>query len=78
MSAAPQRSDVLAMLATYRDRRPEDVPERIDSLELTWLVYQIEQRCGVFDADDATLDRMRTVSGVVDVLAERGVELSRD
>ena len=44
MPAVLQRSDVVAMLATYGDRQPEQVPEAIDSLELVWLIHQIEQR----------------------------------
>ena len=53
---APQRSDVVAMLATYGDRQPEQVPEAIDSLELAWLIHQIEQRYGALDVDDDMLD----------------------
>jgi hypothetical protein len=63
-----QRSDVVAMLATYGNRQPELVPESIDSLELAWLIHQIEQRYGVLDVDDDMLERMSTVTGVVDVL----------
>jgi acyl carrier protein len=71
MAGAPQRSDVVAMLATYGDRRTEQIPEGIDSLELTWLIHQIEQTYGqVLDVDDDTLGRMSTVTGVVDVLRD--------
>ena len=73
MSGAPLRSDVLALLAAYRDRRPDDVPEQIDSLALTWLLYQLEKQYGVIDLDDEALDRMGTVGGVLDVLREHGV-----
>jgi hypothetical protein len=66
----PQRSDVVAMLATYGDRQPEDVPEVIDSLELAWLVHQIEQRYGELDVDDDMFRRMSTVTGAVDVLRD--------
>jgi hypothetical protein len=66
----PQRSDVVAMLATYGDRQPEQVPEAIDSLELAWLMHQIEQRYGVLDVDDDMITRMSTVTGVVDVLRD--------
>jgi hypothetical protein len=69
----PQRSDVVAMLATYGDRRPDQVPEAIDSLELAWLIHQIEQRYGELDVDDDTIARMTTVTGVVDVLKNRRV-----
>jgi acyl carrier protein len=46
------------------------VPEAIDSLELAWLIHQIEQRYGVLDVDDDMLERMSTVAGVVDVLSD--------
>lgn len=64
---------MLALLATYRDRRPDDVPEQIDSLALTWLLYQLEKQYGVIDLDDETLNRMDTVGGVLEVLREHGV-----
>ena len=64
-----ERADVLAMLATYGNREPAQVPENIDSLELAWLLHQIEQRTGrALDLDDEELARMSTVSGVVDLL----------
>ena len=77
MSGAPLRSDVLALLASYRDRRPDDVPEQIDSLALTWLLYQLEKQYGVIDLDDEALDRMGTVDGVLDVLREHGIGRQR-
>jgi hypothetical protein len=73
VSALPQRSDVVAMLATYGDRQPDQVPEAIDSLELAWLIHQIEQRYGALDLDDAALTRMSTVTGALEVL--RGLEV---
>jgi hypothetical protein len=69
----PQRSDVIAMLASYGDRQPDQVPEAIDSLELAWLIHQIEQRYGELDVDDDTIAQMTTVTGVVDVLTDRRV-----
>jgi acyl carrier protein len=76
MPGALQRADVVAMLATYGDRQPEQVPEAIDSLELAWLIHQIEQRYGIFDADDDTLERMSTVTGAVGVLADLKIGLA--
>ncbi len=60
------------MLATFGDRQPEQVPEEIDSLELVWLIHQIEERYGDLDLDldDDILDRMSTVTGVLDVLKD--------
>jgi acyl carrier protein len=72
----PRRSDVIAMLATYGDRQPDQVPEAIDSLELAWLIHQIEQRYGELDVDDDTIARMTTVTGVVDVLKDRRVGIA--
>jgi hypothetical protein len=66
-----ERDDVVAMLASYRDRSPADIGERVDSLELAWLVHQVEQRYGVvLDLDDGTLARMSTVTGAVTVLRD--------
>lgn len=74
MAATPGRDDVIAMLATYGDRGPEQIPEQIDSLELVWLLHQVEQRHGMrLDLDDDTLLRMSTVDGAVAALADLGV-----
>jgi len=70
MAGVLRRSDVVAMLATYGDRQPEQVPEAIDSLELAWLIHQIEQRYGPLDVDDDMLARMSTVTSVVDLLRD--------
>jgi hypothetical protein len=78
MAGVMQRSDVVAMLATYGDRQPEQVPEAIDSLELAWLLHQIEQRYGALDVDDDALARMSTVTGALDVLKELRTGLSHD
>lgn len=78
MPGTLQRSDVVAMLATYGDRQPEQVPEAIDSLELVWLIHQVEQRYGALDVDDDVLARMTTVTDVVGVLQELRVGSSHD
>ena len=65
------------MLATYGDRSPEQVPEAIDSLELAWLIHQIEQRYGALDVDDDMIGRMSTVTGALDVLTDLLVGSSR-
>jgi hypothetical protein len=71
MTTPPDHDDVVAMLATYRNRAPEQVGERIDSLELAWLVHQVEQRYGLtLDVDDDELGRMSTVAGAVAVLGK--------
>jgi len=67
----PGRDDVVAMLASYGDRPAAAVRERIDSLELAWLIHQVEQRYGVaIDLDDDALARMATVTDAVEVLRE--------
>ncbi|WP_040478668.1 hypothetical protein [Longispora albida] len=59
------------MLATYGNRTAADVRERIDSLELAWLIHQVEQRYGVeLDLDDDVLARMSTVDNAVTALGE--------
>jgi len=71
MPSTPDRQEVVAMLATYGNRDPEAVRERIDSLELAWLLHQVEQRYGVaLDLEDDKLARMSTVAGAVDVLRD--------
>lgn len=65
----PNRQDVVDMLATFRERSPGEVGEQIDSLELTWLVYQVEQRYGVSLAgSDDEIARISTISDAVEVL----------
>ncbi|GIH06770.1 hypothetical protein Rhe02_48370 [Rhizocola hellebori] len=60
---------MIAMLATYGDRTADQVRERIDSLELAWLIHQVEQRHGVvLDLDDDSLAEMSTVDGSLAVL----------
>jgi hypothetical protein len=78
MAGVLQRSEVVAMLATYGDRQPEQVPEAIDSLELAWLIHQIEQRYGALDVDDDMLARMSTVTSVVGLLKDLKVGSPHD
>jgi hypothetical protein len=67
----PDRDDVLAMLASLDGRAADDVPELIESMELAWLVNQVEQRYGVrMELDSGQYGRMTTVSGAADVLRE--------
>lgn len=73
MGATPGRGEVVALLATYGDRHPDEVPETVDSLELAWFVHQLQERYGrPFDPDDEVLARMTTVTEVVRILAEHG------
>ncbi|MFP8961054.1 acyl carrier protein [Streptomyces nanhaiensis] len=65
----PGREDVIALLARHGECAPEDVGERIDSLQLAWLVHAVEERYGVrLDLGDDDLEAMDTVAGAVAVL----------
>ena len=71
MGATPDRTDVVAMLATLGNREAAQVSDRIDSMELAWLIHQVEQRYGVsLDLDDDLLARMSTVDQAVDALRD--------
>ena len=64
------RDQVVEMLASYGDRAPEAVPETIDSLELAWLIHQVEQRYGVLlDLSDDELVTMSTIDAATEVLS---------
>ncbi|HEY0636103.1 MAG TPA: hypothetical protein VGD67_00515 [Pseudonocardiaceae bacterium] len=68
-SATLERADVLAMLAGYGDRGAGQVGEELGSLEVTWLVAQVEQRHGlVLDLSDDEFAEMTTVTDAVRVL----------
>jgi hypothetical protein len=67
----PSRADVVAVLAEMGDRATEDVTERIGSLELAWLVSQVEQRYDTtLELTDETVQQMATVTGAVVTLRE--------
>jgi len=71
MKPALERKDVVEMVASFGDRPVSEVGERIDSIQLAWLVHQVEQRYGVeIELDDAQFGRMSTVTGAVEVLRE--------
>lgn len=67
------------MLAAFGDRRPEQVSESIDSMELAWLIHQVEERYGRrIDLDDAVLARMTSVSSAAEVLRDHVFEAADD
>jgi hypothetical protein len=79
VSGFPERADLLTMLAAFGDRRPEQVSENIDSMELAWLIHQVEERYGRrIDLDDAALARMTSVSGAAQVLRDHLFEAADD
>jgi hypothetical protein len=64
--AAPGREEIVEMLAAFGDRSPDSVPERIGSMELTWLITSIEQAYQVtLEPTDEELASMTTLSGAV-------------
>ncbi|WP_328303204.1 acyl carrier protein [Streptomyces sp. NBC_00435] len=66
---APGREEVIALLAEHHACAPSAVGERIDSLELAWLVHVLEERHGILIDLDEELEAMDTVDGAVTVLA---------
>ncbi|GAA0603444.1 acyl carrier protein [Kribbella sandramycini] len=63
----PGRAEVIDWLAGLGQRPPG--AERLDSMELAWLVHQVEQRYGVELSDDQ-LAQMTTIDAAVAVLGE--------
>jgi hypothetical protein len=63
----PGRADIITWLAGLGDRPP--TAERLDSMELAWLVHQVEQRYAV-ELDDDQLARIATIDDAVIVIAE--------
>jgi hypothetical protein len=69
VSPTPGRRQVIAMLAAYGDRPPEDVAEQITSLELVWLLHCVEQQYGIqLDSSSDEIARISTVSDAVGLL----------
>ncbi|MGN9776887.1 acyl carrier protein [Micromonospora sp. H33] len=61
------RADLVTMLADLTGRPTTDVPERIGSMELAWLVHLVEQR---YDRRlDLTDDQLAGIRTVDDALA---------
>ncbi len=71
MSTPPGRQDILDILASLGGRDTAEASETIDSMELAWLVQQVEQRHQVvLDLGDDELAQMSTVDGAVGVLRD--------
>ena len=67
----PTRAEVIAVLATLGDRAAQDVTERIGSLELAWLVSQVEERYGTtLELTDEMVRQMSTITCAVVTLRE--------
>jgi hypothetical protein len=68
---APDRAEVVEMLAAFGQRSVDEVPEQIGSLELTWLITKVEIEYGVtLELSDETLMSMTTVTTAVSALRD--------
>lgn len=66
----PDREEVVAILAKLGDRTPDEVTDPIGSLELAWLISEVEQRYGAtLELSDEAMTQMVTVSGAVTTLS---------
>jgi acyl carrier protein len=67
----PTRAEVIAVLAELGDRAAADVTERIGSLEVAWLISQLEQRYDTtLELSDEAFQQMETVTGAVVTLQD--------
>ena len=67
----PTRAEVVAVLAELGDRAAGDVTERIGSLEVAWLISQLEQRYDTtLELTDEAFQQMATVTGAVVTLRD--------
>lgn len=65
------REEVLTLLARFGNRSPELVDEHIGSLELTWLLAEVEQeREVVLELSEQRFASVRTVDDAVRVLSD--------
>lgn len=73
MSAQPalERADVLQMLQSLNERATDPARERLSSMEVAWIVHQVEQRYSIeLDLDDDQLAKLRTIDDAVQLLGE--------
>ncbi|MEO6701060.1 MAG: hypothetical protein ABI140_21710 [Jatrophihabitantaceae bacterium] len=68
---ALERADVLSMLQPLNERTSDPGRERLSSMEVAWLVHQVEQRYSVrLDLEDDQLAKLRTVTDAVQLLGD--------
>ena len=68
-TTALDRAQLVSMLAPLAHRSRDPEAERLDSMEVAWLVHQVEQRYQVrLDLDDDELAKMRTITDAVQLL----------
>jgi acyl carrier protein len=64
------RTQVATLLARFGNRSPEQVDENIGSLELTWLLAELEQEYDVvIDLTEHQFEAVRTIDDAVVVLS---------
>lgn len=69
LPAPLDRATVIGMLAAFGDREPAAVEEQIGSLELTWLVTEVEQHYGTtVELSEDVLESILTVDDAVRVI----------
>lgn len=67
----PGREEVVTILAKLGDRTPDAVTEQIGSLEVAWLISEVEQQYQVtLELSDEALAQMVTISGAVATLVD--------
>lgn len=65
------RERLVAMLAPLAHRAQNPDAERLDSMEVAWLVHQVEQQYQVsLDLDDRALAKLHTLTDAVAVLGD--------
>jgi hypothetical protein len=63
------RAEVVEILAGLGGRGPQSVDEALGSLELTWLITELEQRYSVvLELSESDLSGIATISDALDVL----------
>jgi acyl carrier protein len=64
------REEVVTLLARFGNRPPEQVDEHLGSLELTWLIAQLEQEYDTaIELTEHQYASVRTVDEAVEVLS---------
>ncbi|MEU4569180.1 acyl carrier protein [Micromonospora sp. NPDC023956] len=64
----PERAELVEMLAELTGKPVSEVPERLGSMELAWLVHLVEQRYDTrLDLTDDQLAGIRTVDDAQEV-----------
>ncbi len=77
--AALSRDDIVLMLAAFGNRTPAMVDDVVRSLDLAWLIAEVEKRYDVMlDLSVEQLDSVRTVDDAVRILGDAVTHASSD